>query len=152
MPRTCDVDAKVKVLREFVRRERRMPGYREMLQLFRYRSKNAVFGLLRKLSDSGHLAKSRAGKLAPTGRLTGHVRLLGHVQAGFPSPAEEELLDTMSLDEFLIRRRRRRSCSRSPATPCSMPASIPATWFSSSVALRPSPATSSWHRWMTNGR
>lgn len=104
MPRTCDVDAKVKALREFVRRERRMPGYREMLRLFGYRSKNAVFGLLRKLADSGHLAKGRTGKLAPTGRLTGHVRLLGHVQAGFPSPAEEELLDTLSLDEFLIRR------------------------------------------------
>jgi repressor LexA len=26
------------------------------------------------------------------------------VQAGFPSPAEEELLDTISLDEFLVRR------------------------------------------------
>ena len=31
MPRTCDVDAKLKALRDFVRRERRMPGYREML-------------------------------------------------------------------------------------------------------------------------
>jgi len=104
MPRSCDVNAKVKALREFVRRERRMPGYGEMLELFGYRSKNAVFGLLRRLAESGHLAKNRAGKLAPTGRLTGHVRLLGLVQAGFPSPAEEELLDTMSLDEFLIRR------------------------------------------------
>jgi len=29
-------------------------------------------------------------------------RLLGLVEAGFPSPAEEELRDTLSLDEFLI--------------------------------------------------
>ena len=49
MPRTCDVETKVKALRDFVRRERRLPGYREMLRLFRYRSKNAVFGLLRRL-------------------------------------------------------------------------------------------------------
>ena len=104
MPRTCDVDAKLRALRDFVRRERRMPGYREMLRLFGYRSKNAVFGLLRRLTASGHLTKNSAGKLTPSGRLTGHVRLLGLIQAGFPSPAEEELLDTLSLDEFLIRR------------------------------------------------
>jgi len=29
--------------------------------------------------------------------------VLGTVEAGFPSPAEEELGDTMNLDEFLIR-------------------------------------------------
>ena len=104
MPRTCDVDTKLKALRDFVRRERRMPGYREMLRLFGYRSKNAVFGLLRRLTASGHLTKNSAGKLTPSGRLTGQVRLLGLIQAGFPSPAEEELLDTLSLDEFLIRR------------------------------------------------
>jgi SOS regulatory protein LexA len=31
-----------------------------------------------------------------------NLPLLGFVEAGFPSPAEEELLDTMSLDEFLL--------------------------------------------------
>jgi hypothetical protein len=35
----------------------------------------------------------------------GEVPLLGIVAAGFPSPAEEELLDTMSLDEYLIENR-----------------------------------------------
>lgn len=30
------------------------------------------------------------------------VKVLGSVQAGFPSPAEEELIDILSLDEFLI--------------------------------------------------
>lgn len=30
-----------------------------------------------------------------------HVRVLGVVEAGWPSPAEEELLDTMSFDEYL---------------------------------------------------
>ena len=34
--------------------------------------------------------------------LNGEVPLLGIVEAGFPSPAEEELIDTMSLDEYLI--------------------------------------------------
>jgi SOS regulatory protein LexA len=30
------------------------------------------------------------------------LKLLGEVQAGFPSPAEEDLQDTLSLDQFLI--------------------------------------------------
>jgi repressor LexA len=30
------------------------------------------------------------------------VRMIGTVEAGFPSPAEEELVDTLSLDELLI--------------------------------------------------
>ena len=32
-----------------------------------------------------------------------HLSVLGVVQAGFPSPAEEELIDTLSLDAYLIR-------------------------------------------------
>ena len=32
------------------------------------------------------------------------LRRLGAIAAGFPSPAEEELADVMSLDEYLIRR------------------------------------------------
>src|SRR5262249_25408499 len=42
-----------------------------------------------------------AGTLLP-GRLFFALPLLGTVTAGFPSPAEEELTDTMSLDEFLM--------------------------------------------------
>ena len=34
-----------------------------------------------------------------------HIRKIGTIEAGFPSPAEEELLDTMTLDEWLIKRR-----------------------------------------------
>ena len=50
----------------------------------------------------GYVTKSRAGKIAATDKLIGSIKLLGAVQAGFPSPAEEELVDTLSLDEFLI--------------------------------------------------
>jgi len=103
MPRKTDIREKVTRLRVFLARERRMPGYNEMLALFEYRSKNAVHGLLARLVRMGYLTKRR-GKIAATSRLTGTVKLLGAVQAGFPSPAEEELIDTLSLDEFLIER------------------------------------------------
>jgi repressor LexA len=101
MPRKTDINAKVASLRTFYAAHRRMPGYNEMLEVFGYASKNAVHGLLRKLSALGYLT-IEDGKAAPTGQLVGHIRLLGAVAAGFPSPAEEELLDTLSLDEFLV--------------------------------------------------
>lgn len=104
MPRKLDLGDKVTRLRDFYRGEQRMPGYKEMLKLFSYRSKNAVHGLLLKLLEYGYISKSRDGKIAPTGKLTGTIRVLGAVQAGFPSPAEEELVDVLSLDEFLVRR------------------------------------------------
>jgi len=103
MPRKTDIREKVDRLRTFLARERRMPGYNEMLRLFGYRSKNAVHGLLTRLVELGYLSK-RGGKVAATAKLMGSVRLLGAVQAGFPSPAEEELIDTLSMDEFLIER------------------------------------------------
>jgi len=103
MPRKTDIQEKVSQLRAFLAREKRMPGYNEMLTLFGYRSKNAVFGLLERLAKLGYLSKSH-GKISYTAKLVATVRLLGTVQAGFPSPAEEELLDTVSLDQFLVER------------------------------------------------
>ena len=103
MPRKTDIKAKVERLRTFCRKEKRMPGYNEMLRLFDYRSKNAVYGLLDRLQKSGYVRKIR-GKLSPAGKLIGTIRLLGTVQAGFPSPAEEELVDVLSLDEFLVKK------------------------------------------------
>lgn len=104
MPRTLHVTEKVNALRQFLHRERRLPTYREMLDLFGYRSTNAVAGLVRKLVALGYILQDSEGHMAPTRKLSGVVKLLGAVQAGFPSPAEEELVDVLSLDEYLIRR------------------------------------------------
>lgn len=103
MPRQIDIQGKVAKLREFCQRENRMPGYQEMLRLFGYRSKNGIHGLLRKLDALGYVRKA-GRKVAVTGKLTGGIRVLGTVKAGFPSPAEEELVDTLNLNEFLVRR------------------------------------------------
>jgi repressor LexA len=104
MPQRISLPDRVRALREFVSGKRRMPGYSEMLEIFGVRSKNAVFGILLRMQREGYIQKDPAGRLSPTARLTAAVRLLGIVRAGFPSPAEEELLDTLSLDEFLIER------------------------------------------------
>lgn len=101
MAKKVDISDKVARLRDFVLREKRMPGYNEMLVLFGYRSKQAVHSLLLKLDALGYISKT-GRKIAYTDKLIGGIRLLGTVQAGFPSPAEEELLDTITLDEFLV--------------------------------------------------
>ena len=103
VPRKTDLRGKIGHLRAFFAQHKRPPGYNEMLDLLGYRSKNAVHGLLQKLELQGYVSKN-GGKVAFTGKLTGTIRILGTVQAGFPSPAEEELLDTFSLDEFLVER------------------------------------------------
>ena len=89
-------------LQLFLREEGRMPSYSEICTLFGYKSKNAAFRLVEKLIETGVVAKSAGGKLIPAS-LGKSLRVLGTVQAGFPTPAEEEVLDTISLDEYLIR-------------------------------------------------
>lgn len=89
------------ILRRFWRSNHRMPTYSEMTRIFGYRSKNAAFRLAKKLIDEGYIEKDEGGRLMPKGERLG-VPLLGYVQAGFPTPAEEELIDTLSLDEYLV--------------------------------------------------
>lgn len=89
------------VLRRFWRANHRMPTYSELTRLFGYNSKNAAFRLAKKLVEAGYMKKDEKGRLMPKGDRLG-VPLLGYVQAGFPSPAEEELIDTLSLDEYLV--------------------------------------------------
>ncbi len=87
-------------LRAFLKTNHRMPSYAEMTGLFRVQSKNAVAKIIEKLCAEGSIRKDASGRLLPH-RLTS-ARMLGTVEAGFPSPAEEEMADTMSLDEYLI--------------------------------------------------
>lgn len=78
-----------------------MPSYAEMTALFHVQSKNAVAKIVTALCTAGTIKKDDTGRLLPH-RLASHARMLGTVEAGFPSPAEEEMADTMSLDEYLI--------------------------------------------------
>ncbi|KKQ87435.1 MAG: LexA repressor [Parcubacteria group bacterium GW2011_GWF2_38_8] len=81
-----------------------MPTYSEMLKLFDFKSKNAVFKIVNKLMDAGVVAKDHLGRLIPT-QSFGEIPVLGLVKAGFPSDTEEEQGNTVSLDDMLIEKK-----------------------------------------------
>ncbi|TAN41046.1 MAG: repressor LexA [Nitrospirae bacterium] len=91
-------------LSSFYHREGRMPSFSEMEGIFRLRSKSAVHKVVSKLEAGGVIRKDGRGRLIPVS-LKFPFRVLGTVEAGFPSPAEEELADSISLDDMLITNR-----------------------------------------------
>lgn len=93
-------------LMHFYRTRKRMPGYSEMCTLFGFASKNAVAKVVTKLVEAGVVRKDVHGKLVPC-VLGGEVPLLGYVEAGFPSPAEEQALDRITMEELLLGERER---------------------------------------------
>lgn len=91
-------------IESFYGEHKRMPSYSEMLKLFDFKSKNAVFRVVEKLMDAGLVAKDHLGRLVPT-QSFGEVPMLGLVTAGLPATVEEELADTVNLDDFLIEKK-----------------------------------------------
>jgi repressor LexA len=85
----------------FYREKARMPSFSEIGRIVGLSSKNAVFKLVKRLEELKVLERDATGRLLPRS-MAASVRILGTVEAGFPSPAEEELADTLSLDDFLI--------------------------------------------------
>ncbi len=85
----------------FYQEHKRMPGYSEIMSLTGFKSKNAVFKLIQKLVEEGVVKKDSRGKLTPT-KILGEVPLLGLVEAGFPTSTDEEMTDTLSIDDYLI--------------------------------------------------
>jgi len=102
MPKRIDFDKLTARLRGFYEKRSRLPSFAELEKLLGYRSKGSVYHLIPHLIQRSLVTRDRTGRLIPGPRLAPGLRLLGTVQAGFPSPAEEELLDMLSLDEYLI--------------------------------------------------
>ena len=93
--------SRIKGIAGFFDKNSRMPSFSEIGTITGLRSKNAVFKLVNTLEQKGVVERDYRGRLIP-GSIGAQVKVLGKVEAGFPSPAEEELADTMSLDAFLI--------------------------------------------------
>jgi repressor LexA len=99
-----DISTRAKEIIGFYRHARRMPSVREVQALFHFRSPRAATKLVENLVRLKVLGKDATGRLIP-GRSFFSLRVLGNIQAGFPSPAEEELGDTIDLNDLLIQNR-----------------------------------------------
>lgn len=88
----------------FYLRNRRLPSFAELGELLNLRSKNAVSQWVEKLEEAGFVEQDSSGRLTLGDKLLG-LKLLGLVEAGFPTGAEEEVLDSLSLDSYLIKNR-----------------------------------------------
>ncbi|MDQ5949304.1 MAG: repressor LexA [Patescibacteria group bacterium] len=88
----------------FYQAHKRMPAYTEIMKLLGFKSKNAVYKLVNKLVDEGVVEKDSQGRLTPV-RIIGEIPLLGIVEAGFPTTADEDTSQTLSLDQYLIKNR-----------------------------------------------
>lgn len=87
---------------DFYSAKRRMPSYAEVGKLLGFKSKSPAHKFVAKLIEARLVEKDSSGRLLP-GALFREVPVLGTVAAGWPSPAEEEIPDTLSLDEYLIK-------------------------------------------------
>ncbi len=90
-----------KKLLSFYRIHKRMPNYSEMCELFGFASKNAVTKVVKKFIAAGVVRKDEKGKLVPRS-IAEEIPLVGYVEAGLPSPAEEAELDRVSVEEMLL--------------------------------------------------
>ena len=97
------VSERIPILNDYIQRHGRAPTLEELCGLFRVRSKNTASLMAKGFVRAGVLNRTATGRLvAPPQRAASTLRLLWSVAAGFPSPAEESLLDSMTLDEYLI--------------------------------------------------
>ena len=93
--------SRIRDISSFYYQKGRMPSFSEIGDIVGMSSKNAVYKLVNKLEQLKVLERDKKGRLIPRS-IAAPVKMLGTVEAGFPSPAEEELVDTLSLDELLI--------------------------------------------------
>ena len=85
----------------FYEKNKRMPGYQEIMDLVGFKSKNAVYKLINRLVEEGVVEKDSRGKLIPS-RGFNEIPLLGLVEAGIPTIVDEQNTESTSIDEYLI--------------------------------------------------
>lgn len=95
-----DIDKAIAKLRKFYKQQRRLPSYQEICDMFGYSSKNAAVYLVNKLIEAGILEKDEKGKLLP--KKLFHIPHLGIIKAGYPTPGESSLGDSIDFYEYLL--------------------------------------------------
>ena len=85
----------------FYQKNRRMPGYKEIMALVGFKSKNAVYKLINKLVDDEVVDKDSSGRLTPV-KVFGDIPLFGFVEAGIPTSVDPDTSESLNIDEYLV--------------------------------------------------
>ncbi len=85
---------------KFYRDNKRMPSVTEVMKVCGFTSRSSAFYQIEKLIKEGVIEKDSQGKILP--KNLHELRMVGSIKAGFASPAEDELADTISIGEYLI--------------------------------------------------
>lgn len=96
-----EIQKAVAKIRKFYYERKRLPSYREVAKLLNFKSVNAAWRVVKKMIEQGYLDKDSRGKLIPQ-KLGQELKVLGTVEAGFPTLANQEEIDTISLDQYLL--------------------------------------------------
>lgn len=119
------IKTRFEIIRGFFMDQGRLPNYEELAQICGVKSKNAAYKIANACVSAGLLTRDSKGRLAfarpvksdldrvssnvpakgaliPYISSSATIRLLGTVEAGFPSMAEEHTHDTITLDDYLI--------------------------------------------------
>ena len=104
-----------KSIYEYYKRNLRMPSYGEACELFDVKSKDTAYKAVQKLVSLGYVGTDETGRIIPKDhsfekrtkyrspvQMKRDLFFLGLVEAGFATPAEEQLLDSISLDDWIL--------------------------------------------------
>ena len=80
-----------------------LPPYSRIMELLGFNSKSPVAALVSRFKLRGYLESTPEKRLKP-GKLFFERPIFDSVRAGFPSPANDEQRDTLTIDEFLVER------------------------------------------------
>ncbi len=100
---TVTTETAIKKIRHFHRKQRRVPTLEEMAKLFKFASKRSAFVLVERLAEAGLLEKDNKGRITIR-RTFLPLPVLSSIHAGTPADEEEQLIETLSLDEYLVDR------------------------------------------------
>ena len=101
---SVDVETGIKKIRQFHRKNRRVPTYEEMMKLFKFASKRSSSLLVDRLVEAGLLEKDSKGRVTIKHTFL-PLPILSTIPAGTPADSEDQqTIDTISLDEYLIDR------------------------------------------------
>ncbi|MEK8022513.1 MAG: LexA family transcriptional regulator [Candidatus Hydrogenedentota bacterium] len=99
---------RIALLKKHVRARGSLPSFRELVRLLDCSSPNTATRFYSALEKLGYIRRERIGgtltereTLLPSALLTG-LPCYESIAAGWPSPAEDELCDIITLDEYLI--------------------------------------------------